>query len=85
MTQFASVDAVQAHSGCVETDTLPGPPLASIELEDVTSDTWHLTGVGPVATLVDDPHARLAHETTIAAAASRRCVRETTANFISGT
>ena len=82
MTQFTSVDAVQLHSGCVVTDTFPGPPLASIELEDVRSETGHLTGDGPVATLVEDPHARVAHETRIAAAANRRFVRESTANVI---
>jgi hypothetical protein len=51
-------------------------------LEDVPSETGHLTGDGPVAILVEDPHATVAHETRMAAAANRRFVRESTANFI---
>jgi len=42
----------------VVTVTAPAPPIAAIAPSGATSDTAHLTGVGPVAVEVDvAPHA----------------------------
>jgi hypothetical protein len=48
----ASLVAVHAHSGAVVTVTVPAPPAGSIVACANVSETAHLTGVGPVATLV---------------------------------
>jgi hypothetical protein len=50
----ASADASQVHSGCVVTETLPAPPLASTGVDEVASDTWHFTGDGLDVTCEDD-------------------------------
>src|SRR5262245_44269895 len=49
------LDAVHAHSGCVEIENLPEPPAASI-IDGPAKATWHLTGSGPVglAVVVED-------------------------------
>jgi hypothetical protein len=50
-------DTVQAHSGWVETDTVPAPPAAANEAGVASSVTWHLVGDGPVDVVDDDPQA----------------------------
>jgi hypothetical protein len=60
--QLACDDAVQAHSGCVDTLTVPVPPLATTELEETSRETPHFGGVGPVDVVEDEAHplARIA-------------------------
>jgi hypothetical protein len=44
------------HSGVVLTVTTPVPPSGPMVDDDDASDTWHLTGVGPVDVLEFEPH-----------------------------
>jgi hypothetical protein len=49
--QLTALDAVQAHSGCVDTANLPAPPPAST-IGGAANVTWHLTGSGPLGVVV---------------------------------
>ena len=51
--QFADVVTSHAHSGCVVTENLLAPPVASSIGGDV-NDTWHLTTSGPVCSTVEE-------------------------------
>ena len=48
LIQLAAADADQLHSEEVDTDKVPAPPPAPIGLDGGVSETWHLTGLGPV-------------------------------------
>ena len=61
--QFALVEAVQAHSGSVVTVIELLAPAASRIAGGAATETWHLTGSGPVDTVDDVSHPA----TTIAA------------------
>jgi hypothetical protein len=49
-SQSAEVDASQGHSGVVVTASVPVPPSAAMFWDGIANVTWHLTGVGVVAT-----------------------------------
>ena len=64
--QFASVDAVHAHSRATLTATVPVPPAAAKLDDELTIDAWQRDSVGP-ATLVT---AELPHASTNGATAT---------------
>jgi len=70
--QFASVAAVQVHSGWVATVMLPAPPAESIADEAAVTETAHFAGVGPtpVVVVAVAPHAE-ASAASINATATR--------------
>jgi hypothetical protein len=50
--QLTAADVVHAHSGDVETETVPVPPLEPIEVEAGDTARAHFEGEGP--TVIDD-------------------------------
>ena len=57
--QLVSDRAVQAHSGCVFTESVLVPPSPSRTASACVTDTLHLSGEGPVETAVVDPQLTL--------------------------
>ena len=76
--QGAALEASHAHSGCVVTENLAAPPLASTA-NGLASDTWHLTGSGPIGVVVEDalqpPLTVAATRTTAATRDGQRLAR----------
>jgi hypothetical protein len=70
--QLGSDLTLQAHSCCVDTLTLPVPPLASTMGVDVDRETWHLAGAGPVVVVSEDAQPVAMMERASATAAERR-------------
>jgi hypothetical protein len=60
VSQVASDEAVQLHSGCADTEIAALPPEGTIESGGASRDTWHFTGEGPVEVLDLDSHPRVA-------------------------
>jgi hypothetical protein len=76
--QFVLVDAVHAHSGSAVTTIELLPPPASRSAGAAT-ETWHLTGSGPVETVdeVSQPAAMIAVTSESTAATKKRVFART--------
>jgi len=76
--QLAVVEAVHAHSGSVVTVIELLAPAAS-RIPGAATETWHLTGSGPVETVddVSHPAATIAATRETTAATKRRAFRRT--------
>jgi hypothetical protein len=76
--QLALVEAVQAHSGSAVTVIELLAPAAS-SIPGAATETWHLTGLGPVVTVdeVSHPAATMALTSERTAAANRRVFART--------
>jgi len=77
-SQLALVEAVHAHSGSVVTVIELLAPAAS-NIAGAATETWHLTGLGPVDTVdeVSQPAATIAQTSDSTAATNRRVVART--------
>jgi len=65
-SQSADAVASQGHSGAVVTASVPVPPSAAMFWDDIANVTWHLTGVGVVATAELEPHPAMRASTRLA-------------------
>ena len=77
-SQLALVEAVHAHSGSAVTVIELLAPAAS-NIAGAATETWHLTGLGPVETVdeVSQPPAIIAQTSDSTAATNRRVVART--------
>ena len=70
MIQLTSDETVHAHSVGAPTVKEAAPPAAPMVIWDVANPTAHLTGVGAVEIVDDEPHAAVATATDVTSISS---------------